>query len=204
MTGRKDLTRAHSIVGFGRDREPYDNYPTPGIAVTELLKRERFDGSIWEPACGSGGIARFFPDCISSDIRTDNICGQGGIDFLTEHRKVDNIITNPPYRLARQFVEHSMECTTHKVAMFLKLVFLESESRYSMFIKYPPRTVYVFSKRLTLKKETEERKMSGMLAYAWFVWDIGFSGKPQIEWIFHREGDNDAEPLLLSGCAVHP
>jgi len=185
MTPKKELTRAHSIVGFGRDRDPYDNYPTPDIAVVELLKREAFPGSVWEPACGAGAIARFFPDCMASDIRTDNIYGQGGIDFLKEHRTVDNIVTNPPYKLARQFVEHALECATLKVAMFLKLVFLESESRYHLFAEHPPRTVYVFSKRLTLQAEGNTRKMSGMLAYAWFVWDKGFTGKPQIEWILH-------------------
>lgn len=176
------ISKAHSIVGCGNEREPFDNYPTPEIAVTELLKRERFDGSIWECACGSGNIAKLFPDCMASDIR-ENVYGEGGINFLLEQRMVDNIITNPPFKLAEEFVRHALKCANKKVAMFLKLVFLESESRYHLFQEYPPKLVYVFSKRLTLKKEGEQRDMSGMIAYAWFVWDKSYNGKTNIEWI---------------------
>lgn len=182
------LTQAHSIVGFGKDREPHDNYPTPEIAVVELLKREKFEGIVWECAVGCGNIAKYFPDCMASDIRhDDNIAGEGGVNFLLENRTVDNIVTNPPFRLAQQFVEHALKCTTKKVAMFLKLVFLESQSRYEMFQSTPLKTVYVFSKRINPKKEGVTKKMSGMIAYAWFVWEHGYTGKPEIEWILHDD-----------------
>ena len=186
------ISKAHSIVGFGNDREPFDNYPTPSIAVTELLKREHFDGTIWECACGSGNIAKFFPDCIATDIRESGY-GEGGINFLLENRKVDNIITNPPFKLAQQFVEHALVCANQKVAMFLKLVFLESESRYYLFKDHPPKIVYPFSKRLTLKREGEEREMSGMIAYAWFVWDKSYNGKTTIEWILVEDKHSNAK-----------
>ncbi len=177
-----NLKKAQAISGFGNNREPMDNYPTPDIAISELLKRESFDGVIWEPACGSGNIAKHFPNCIATDIR-EGVFGEGGINFFFERRDVDCIITNPPYRLAKEFVEHSLECASKKVAMLLKLAFLESADRYPLFKKKPPKTIYVFSKRLPLTKEGDNRRQSSMIPFAWFVWEKGFIGKPCIEWI---------------------
>lgn len=179
----KHLKKAQSIVGFSENRNSMDNYPTPEIAVIELLKRETFPGLVWEPACGSGNIAKFFDNCMASDIRKNNIYGEGGVDFLFENRKVDCVVTNPPYRYAQKFVEQALFCTNKKVAMLLKLVFLESISRYALFQESPLKTVYVFSKRLPLTKEGDNRKQSSMLAFAWFVWEHGYKGKPVIEWI---------------------
>jgi hypothetical protein len=179
----QNIKKTQSIVGFGRNRDPFDNYPTPDYAIIELLKREKFEGSVWEPACGKGNIAKFFPECIATDIRKDDIYGQGNVDFFAVNRKVDNIITNPPYSLAKEFVEHSLQCANKKTAMLLKLSFLESESRHNLFLKTPLKTVYAFSKRLTLAKESDTRKHSGMIAFAWFVWDKEYTGKPALDWI---------------------
>ncbi|WP_142810680.1 class I SAM-dependent methyltransferase [Tepidiphilus olei] len=177
------LKKAQSIVGFSKTRDAMDNYPTPGIAVEALLERESFDGTVWEPACGSGNIARYFPGCIATDIRYDNIYGEKGVDFLKEWRTVDHIITNPPYRLAQEFVEHALECARKKVAMLCKLAFLEGKSRYEMFKNHPLKKVYVFSNRLPLTKESETRKQSSMIPFAWFVWDKDYSGQTSIDWI---------------------
>ena len=153
IAGYTAKRHAQSIAGFSNNREPMDNYPTPSIAVEALLDHEDFEGVVWEPACGSGNIAKHFPGCIATDLRTDNIYGETGINFLMEDRVVDHIITNPPYRLAQQFVEHSLTCARSKVAMLCKLAFLEGKARYSLFQKHPIKTVYVFSKRLPLTKE---------------------------------------------------
>lgn len=177
------LRRAQSISGYSKTRESMDNYPTPDIAVISLKSRENFSGVIWEPACGAGNIAKHFPGCIATDIRKNTIYGEIGVDFLTEFRKVDHIITNPPYRLAQQFVEHALECANGKVAMLCKLAFLEGKSRYTLFQENPIKTVYVFSKRLPLTKEGDARKQSSMIPFAWFVWEKGFKWKTTIDWI---------------------
>jgi hypothetical protein len=177
------LRKAQSISGFSNTREPMDNYPTPNIAVLSLLKHESFNGIVWEPACGSGNIAKHFPGCLASDIRDDGIFGETGVDFMNDFRVVDHIITNPPYRLAQQFAEHSLKCAKKKVAMLCKLAFLEGKSRYSLFKNYPIKTVYVFSKRLPLTKEHDTRRQSSMIPFAWFVWHVGYKGQTTIEWI---------------------
>lgn len=173
-----------SIVGFGKDRAVADFYPTPSFATQELLKRENFEGEIWECASGNGAISKLLINCYSSDLRIgEDVFGEQGIDFLKTNRKTNNIITNPPYCLAQEFIERALECADKKVVMLLKLVFLESIGRKSLFDKNMLKTVYVFRRRLKIYKDGIMGKNSGLIAYAWFIWDKSYLGKPQIEWI---------------------
>jgi len=177
-----------SIVGYGKDRQEKDYYPTPPGTTNALLMREKFVGNVWECASGAGWMSKALTDwgynVISSDIATDDwVYGEKGIDFLKTHRTVDNIITNPPYRYAKEFVEHGLKCTTNKLALLLKLVFLEGTGRYNLFQTTPLKTVYVFCKRQRIYKEGIVGKNSGLIAYAWFVWDKSYDGETIIRWI---------------------
>jgi len=179
---------AHSIIGVSRGRPASDFYPTPAYVTEALLARETFTGTVWEPACGDGAMSRVLeqklPLCriLSTDI-SDYGFGHPGVDFLKTHLKVDGIITNPPFRLAHEFAVHSLECAD-KVALFLRLQFLEGARRYCLFRESPLKTVYVFSRRVSLNrngiKQTQKR---GMMAFAWFVWDKNYQGPPQLDWI---------------------
>jgi hypothetical protein len=185
------MNTALSIVGASRangDREIDDFYPTPAYAVEALLQREKFDGYIWECACGTGDISEVLKtagcNVYSSDLIDRGYGDQ--LDFLSNHNKVyDNIVTNPPFKDALKFVEQAKESSRQKIAMFLKTVFLESEARYNMFKDkdYPLARVYQFSKRVTLYKDGRKMKNSGMIAYAWYVWDVEHRGRPELDWI---------------------
>ena len=186
-----------SIVGFGTDRDDKDFYPTPPEATEALFEREEFYGNVWECASGDGAMSKViekYNNCYSSDIQTtDWIYGDTGVDFLSKTYNYENmmahthnnIITNPPYRYAREFVEQAKKYANKKIAMLLKLVFLESKGRYEMFqdTNFPLKTVHVFCSRVKIYKRGIVGKNSGLIAYAWFVWDKGYQGKPQIEWI---------------------
>jgi len=185
------MNKGLSIVGSSRnngDRQVNDFYPTPAYAVEALLKRESFNGNIWECACGDGAISKVLEkngyEVISSDL-SDYGYGESGVDFLQRYFLADNVITNPPYKDALSFVLKAKYSAKKKIAMFLKTVFLESSSRYDMFQdqEFPLKTVYQFSKRVTLYKDGIKMKNSGMIAYAWYVWDKDYKGKPTIEWI---------------------
>ncbi len=112
----------------------------------------------------------------------------GGQDFLKTTRKFPgSIITNPPYNLATEFILKALDCISkgHHVYMFLKLTALEGQKRYtSIYSKYPPKKIYVFTKRLFCGKKGEfERQQSSAIAYAWFIWEKGYTGLPAIDWI---------------------
>ena len=95
-----------------------------------------------------------------------------------------DIITNPPYKYAKEFVEEALRVVTdgHKVAMFLKLTFLEGQARRDLFRQHPPQTVYVSSARLQCGKNGDFSGTS-MVAYAWFVWQKGHQGPTVLKWI---------------------
>jgi hypothetical protein len=186
------LTKALSIVGSSRvngDREKDDFYPTPEWVTKALLKVEKFDGAIWECACGEGHMSKVFIEYGYETYSTDLVDRGYGkqLDFLNSNFVCPNIITNPPYSLALEFVNKAKAQSSNKIAMFLKTTFLESESRYEMFQdkNYALKTVYQFSNRVTLYKGGVKMKNSGMISYAWFVWERGYKGEPTIKWIIN-------------------
>lgn len=148
-----------------RERETRDYYATDPRAVTELLKRETFCNEILEPACGGGHISEILKrsgyDVVSADIVKRGYSGQDyTADFLRDGLKwAGDIITNPPYKYAAEFVEHALDVIDdgHKVAMFLKLTFLEGEKRRALFQENPPRKIYVFTKRINCALNGEEK-----------------------------------------------
>jgi hypothetical protein len=177
---------AQSIVGTSAGRNEHDFYPTPPHVTEDLFMKESFPGTIWECACGDGAMSKIIEHhsnlVMSSDL-IDRGYGETGIDFLTTNRKCDNIITNPPFKLAEKFAYHAMDCATKKVALFLKLIFLEGQSRQKLFATTPLKCVYVYSKRVQLTRNGIAMENGGMIAFAWFVWDKMYVGKPRISWI---------------------
>lgn len=169
-------------------RESNDFYATPEFATRLLLSKEIFDGVVWEPACGNGAISKVLEgipniSLISTDLY-DRGYGEPNVDFLNVTKdNINHIVTNPPYKLAQPFVEHALKCCNGKVAMLLKLNFLEGQKRKPFLESTPLKWVYVFSKRISFDKGDEINKGNGLLAYAWFVWEHGYTGHPQIAWI---------------------
>lgn len=176
------------------DRAEHDYYATDPEAVEALLKVERFSSRIYEPACGGCHISNVLiahgHDVVSTDIVNRGSVNQTGVqDFLTyqpEHENTRDIITNPPYKYAMEFAEHALNISAPgvKVAMFLKLTFLEGGKRKRLFDKHPPKTVYVFRNRIDCwKNGIKPDKASKAVCYAWFVWEKGFVGPPEIAWL---------------------
>lgn len=191
-----------SLAGMSptRSRVENDYYATPFEATEAILSREELHGSILEPAAGEGHISKVlrehYPNSqiISTDLvqRDDRFgCGiVGGVDFLTENypEKFNNVITNPPFSLAKEFAEKALEVSTGKVILFAKIQFLEGRQRKDFFATHPPKAVYVFSKRVNplrngLEVDENGKPWSSTMCFAWFVWEHGYTGEPCIRWI---------------------
>ena len=177
------------IVPDAENREKDDFYPTPPRATEALLSVEKFDGPIWEPACGDGAISRVLTQAgcwvHSTDLVYRNF-GFGGIDFLLDHQTIyDNIVTNPPFKLAEEFAAHALKRSRKKVVMLARLAWLEGKARRRFFENSPLARVWVFSSRLVIARagETWRSKQGGMIAFAWYVWEHGYTGKPTIGWL---------------------
>jgi hypothetical protein len=175
------------------DREENDYYATHPKHVEELLKVETFNHVIFEPAVGEGHIAKVLIEkghkVIATDIVDRGYPNTKIKDFLTSKFKTNvniDIITNPPYKYAKEFVEKSLNIVkkNNKVAMFLKLTFLESSKRKKLFKKYPPKYIYVYSKRaICAKNGNFDKYPSSAIAYCWFVWVKGYENEPKIRWL---------------------
>ena len=171
------------------DRQAEDYYATEPAATDWLCKLEEFKSPILEPSCGEGHISKQLIangyDVVSRDL-VDRGYGEVA-DFLYMNTETwdGDIITNPPYAFAQEFVEQALKMIQpgRKVAMFLKLTFLEGKKRADLFKNNPPRRVWVSSSRLKCAMNGDFDSVGGRAtAYAWFVWEKGFKGHPEIHW----------------------
>lgn len=178
-----------------KQRESNDYYATDPIAIDVLTEDGgvRFDKPIWECACGAGHLSvrlrSYGVDVYATDI-VDRGYNDAIIDFLTYNGGWNgDILTNPPYKYAQEFIEHALSIVPdgNRVFMFLKVQFLEGKKRKKLFEKHPPKCVYVSSSRILCAKNAEFEKMrqggGSAVAYAWFEWQKGYSGDTTIKWI---------------------
>jgi len=171
------------------ERQKHDFYATDPKAIEWLLKLEPFT-DVWECACGQGHLSKVLMDAGIHKKSTDLIdrgFGKSGIDFLGLEVQEWNgdIITNPPFKYAKEFVLKALQIipTGNKVAMFLRMQFLESQDRKHLFIDFPPKKLLVTSSRISCAINGDfENNSGGAIAYCWFVWEKGFKGKTTIEW----------------------
>jgi len=163
-----------------------DFFPTPAWATEALIDNEAFEGDIWESACGNGAMATVLEqagNAVHGSDLYDRGYGEAGVDFLNTSRTADNIITNPPFNAAEGFVRAGLASANRKLALLLRLAFLEGGNRQrTIFSVHPPSRVWVFSERITFYPEGAVQKGSGTTAYAWFVWDKLHSGGTELRW----------------------
>lgn len=199
---QKKVLAGTNLAGMSTTRERVDNdfYATPENAIRAILDVVKLDGSILEPAAGQGHISRllreYYPysELVSTDLiqreEKFGIAIDGGVDFLTYdyNRKFDNVITNPPFNLAQEFIERALELSNDKVIMFAKIQLLEGNKRREMFDNTPLKYVYVFSKRVNPLRNGEELDENGKpwastMCFAWFIWEKDYKGEPIVRWL---------------------
>ncbi len=174
-------------------RPENDFYPTPAWATEALLEVEQIEGYVWEPAAGDGSMTDPLLDfgkiVKSTDIEPRRL-DIDRMDFLNDPyvdpQPVSNIITNPPYKHALEFVLKAKEIADEKIIMLLKTRFLEGQRRQEMWrdTEFPLARLWQFSKRVSMYRNGERGKMgTGTEAFAWFVWDRNHKGPATIGWL---------------------
>jgi hypothetical protein len=175
------------------EREAFqDFYVTPAPVTEALLKVEDFPGTVWECACGDGAMSKVLIDhglkVYSSDLKNRGY-GDTGVDFLTTWRKVDNVITNPPYvnNKHHAFAFHALQVAKKKVALLLPLHFIETPGRRRFMRTTPLRTVWIFEYRVFTLRQGFTGQPASRMIFSWFVWEKGYKGKPKIDWLTKDE-----------------
>lgn len=176
-------------------KDSLDDFPTPPWATRALIEHviERGAGvkgmTAFEPACGRGYMAQalreYFAKVDAADIHD---YGHGDVsDFLRNIHTTgayDWVITNPPFRLAEEFILRALPVARRGVAMLVRTVFIESVGRYNrIFSVNPPTKVAQFTERVPMVKGRIDRKASTATGYAWVVWDKTSDATPQLVWV---------------------
>lgn len=177
-------------------RDAPDDFPTPPWATRALFEHvldhrtSLRSKTCLEPACGAGHMARVLEDNYGTVLKSDAFyygCGQIR-DFLTypfELRSVDWVITNPPFRLAEEFVLRALTIATEGVAILARTVFLESVGRYrNLFENTPPTKFAQFTERVPMLRGRLDRNATTATGYAWLVWEMECADAvPRLMWI---------------------
>ena len=137
-------------------RQEDDFYPTPAYVTQALLDNYRFTGEIWEPACGDGRMSKII----------NRGYGTAGVDFLASSREVDNIITNPPFNLAFEFIVQGLRLSRRCLALLLPIRYLTGKRRAKLYHEFPPAKVIVIPNKVDFL---------GFGSPAMFVWEKGVS-----------------------------
>lgn len=204
---KEDLFR---IIGASNhcadEREAVDFYSTDPDCVKDLLELEQFGNKVLEPCCGNGNIAKVLTNA-GYDVTATDLYAHGygttGVDCFDYTNIDQDIITNPPYSLTTEFIEHMINelKSGRKMALFLKLQVLEGQARYQkIFSQGKLKRVYVYVNRvacyknderyqknedgsLKLDKDGNPKKIGSAACYMWAIWEADYHGFPEIRWI---------------------
>lgn len=185
------LAQLNATSAFKTDRAEKDFYATPPSAVEKLLELETFKPRVWECACGKGHISEVLKMNGYNVKSTDSVdrgyvLYDGVVDFLAQSSLFNgDIVTNPPFRYATEFVERAMDVLPigNKAAFLLRIQFLEGVRRYEMFRKYPPARIHVASRTIRCARNGDFANATGNAStYAWFVWVRGNTKLPTVDW----------------------
>lgn len=180
----------YSLNNSSGKRKKSDFYETPYSMTRQLLDAEYLPNSIiLEPACGNKAIVRILH---AYGYSTHYYDISDGKDFLEEKEKFDYIITNPPFSLAYEFIQKAKEVAIQKFIFLLPLSYLHGKERYDNIWtdnKFPLKRIYVFTRYPMLGDplREDERYRTGMMVYAWYVWERGWCGYPEIHWLDNND-----------------
>lgn len=155
-------------------------------------------GRLWEPACNRGfllhGLSDYFDAAYGSDIF--DYVGNDTVDFLfpsSEQKAVaalggkpEWIISNPPFRLAEEFIERCRQLApAGGYAMLVRTSFLEGVGRHkNLFTDNPPTVIAQYAERLPMVKGRCNPKAKSATSYCWLVWINGALRRdPLFVWI---------------------
>lgn len=182
-----------------KERQAEDFYATDPVAIDKLLKVTKLPHNLWECSCGQGHLSERLIangyNVFSSDL-VDRGYGHTGMNFLetmylpfTTLEDV-GIITNPPYKIHSEFVEHALEILPDGAPciMLLKTTALEGKKRFEKLYKNGYlKVVYQFVERLLCAKNARFDDMiaggGSAVSYAWYWFEKGNTSDTIIKWI---------------------
>ena len=178
-----EQNKSHAVMAQRHESNfSLDNFPTPPWATRALIeqyldKKTLATQTCLEPACGDGHMAKVLKEYFDA-VGSSDVCkyGYGEVRDFTHSlpdQTYDWVITNPPFRLAENFINQALKIATSGVAVLVRTVFIESIGRYDrLFSRMPPTRMAQFCERVPMVKGRLDPKASTATGYAWLIWDI--------------------------------
>ncbi len=194
ITGAVPIGRQPKDAGLWA-RHPDDWYIEPEWTSRRLFETERFEGTIVDPACGSGRIVRVARSLGRTALGYDKVsrCIECAAeeDFLTTDYETDNIVSNPPFGLCKKpdfgFVEQALHTAERKTALLLPLPWMTGADKGRYLQGTPLKSVYVLTPRPSMPPGpvimAGQEPGGGTEDFAWFVWERGYTGAPSLRWL---------------------
>jgi len=162
----------------GTIRQVNDHYDTPAYTIRSLLNNHKIKYPALEPCAGNLAIANTLKsdEVYTNDINPDCPAAMN-VDYLQFsahwYNQYQTVITNPPFNIALDIIRKGLYDVVKggEVIMLLRLNFLGSQKRHEFWQEYPPKIIYVLSKRPKFINNK-----SDSIEYAWFVWEKGYIG----------------------------
>ena len=158
------------MAGGNGERQPHDFYSTPAEVTVALIRetRQYIGMVVHEPACGDGVMAKAIQGegfyVVATDL-VDRGFGMVGVDFLQHPIKAGSVITNPPFSLAPELINHFMQQKPEFFALLLKTTFWNAKNRLPLYNLYPPKMILPLTWRVDFNG-----KGAPTMELTWFVW----------------------------------
>lgn len=183
--GVRNMTQEqYKLVGrnVADKRQDGDFYPTPEYVTEALLANYTFDGVIWECACGDGRLSEVLKrhgyHVVSTDLVDRGYFDRtpAPIDFLLENTRMNNIVTNPPFSPAYEFIEQGLRLADKSLALLLPVRYLTGKRRAKLYKSNPPTKIIIIPNKVDFIGNANP-----VMEFAWFVWDKSKTGS-EIVW----------------------
>ena len=147
-------------------RDQFDRYATPHSVIAALLARLDwpFD-RVWEPCCGDGRLADALRAKGAEVIQHDIVTGHDFFKWGTGH--APTLITNPPFRVIRPFIDHAFMLGVERMALVCNERLWASGKGHQQWQRHRPSRFV----NLTWREDYLERGSSPDRALAISIWD---------------------------------
>ncbi len=185
------------------ERHPEDWYVDPDWCSARLFDEERFEGQIHDPFCGAGSIIR---SAVSKGLQVSGYDiahpqerdmaehSWHSMNYLMDGRLHRNIVSNPPFSLCDPRKDKSQCCVRHalnhsigKIAFLIPTSWMNAAGRGAWLETTRLQTVYLLGPRPSMPPgpviQAGIKPGNGTKDFAWFVWQHGFEGTPQLKWL---------------------
>lgn len=203
-------------------KESLDDFPTPPWAtrafVENMLGGSKMlaELSCLEPACNRGymsvALSEYFKTVESSDVFDYGFGNvKNFLDGSYDEQSFDWVITNPPFKLAENFIEEGLRVARRGVAVLTRTVFIESIGRYErLFSQNPPKVFAQYVERVPMVKGRLDKKASTATGYGWLLWDKHTATSTELKWIppsrkiLERQTDYDLPTSISRNKVIGP